>query len=81
MYENLYKSPIIIRFLFTVVSWLPVPLVKQVTGPRATTVNMIRTIPGLGHIFVYNDSHLSFDQQYVLTVESLSSLISLLYLD
>ena len=34
----------IIRFLFTVVSWLPVPLVLQVTGPRATTVNMIRTI-------------------------------------
>ena len=34
----------IIRFLFTVVSWLPVPLVYQVTGPRATTVNMIHTI-------------------------------------
>ena len=38
---------LIIRFLFTVVSWLPVPLVLQVTGPRATTVNMIRTIVSL----------------------------------
>ena len=34
----------IIRFLFTVVIWLPVPLVLQVTGPRATTINMIRII-------------------------------------
>ena len=38
------KTQFQIRFLFTVVSWLPVPLVFQVTGPRATTVNMIRTI-------------------------------------
>ena len=36
-YEDLMSNSTIIRFLFTVVSWLPVPLVKQVTGPRATT--------------------------------------------
>ena len=40
----MHKNRTIIRFLFTVVSWLPVPLVLQVTGPRATTVNMIRII-------------------------------------
>ena len=33
--------------MFTVVSWLPVPLVLQVTGPRATTVNI-----GLSIVFV-----------------------------
>ena len=32
------KKSGIIRVLFTVVSWLPVPLVKQVTGSVATTV-------------------------------------------
>ena len=31
----------IMTLMFTVVSWHPVPLVKLVTGPRATTVNMI----------------------------------------
>ena len=31
--------------MFTVVSWLPVPLVLQVTGPRATTVNIGLSIP------------------------------------
>ena len=30
--------------MFTVVSWLPVPLVEQVTGPRATTVNIGLTV-------------------------------------
>ena len=40
-----YKvKPCTICFLFTVVSWLPVSLIEQVTGPRATTVNMIHTI-------------------------------------
>ena len=42
--NNMLRDAGIIRFLFTVVSWLSVPLVYQVTGPRATTVNMIRTI-------------------------------------
>ena len=30
--------------MFTVVSWLPVPLIQQVTGPRATTVNIALTV-------------------------------------
>ena len=30
--------------MFTVVSWHPVPLVKLVTGPRATTVNIALTV-------------------------------------
>ena len=30
--------------MFTVVSWLPVPLVEQVTGPRAMTVNIGLTV-------------------------------------
>ena len=38
------SRPMYNPFLVTAVSWLPVPLVKQVTGPRATTVNMIHTI-------------------------------------
>ena len=42
--ENKQTNQGIVRFLFTVVSLLPVPLVKQVTGPRVTTVNMIRTL-------------------------------------
>ena len=33
--------------MFIVVSWLPVPLVYQVLGPRATTVNIGSTIPFL----------------------------------
>ena len=35
---------IIMPSMFTVVSWLPVPLVQQVTGPRATTVNIGLTV-------------------------------------
>ena len=41
---NSLEIIIIIRFLFTVVSCLLVSLVYQVTGPRATTINTIRTI-------------------------------------
>ena len=37
--NNNTKNTRIIRVLFTVVSWLHVPLVQQVTGPVATTVN------------------------------------------
>ena len=48
---------------------------------RGTYTCINHPLPGLGHIFVYNDSHLSLNQQYVLTVESLSLLISFLYLD
>ena len=42
--ENKQTNQGIVRFLFTVVSLLPVPLVKQLTGQRVTTVNMIRTL-------------------------------------
>ena len=41
-YEKLMPS------MFTVVSWLPVPLVSQVTGPRATTVNIALTVVYIG---------------------------------
>ena len=34
------RCRIIMPSIFTVVSWLPVPLVLQVAGPRATTVNI-----------------------------------------
>ena len=37
--------------MFTVVSWLPVPLVKQMTGPRATTVNNALTVAMQSLIF------------------------------
>ena len=37
--------------IFTDVSWLPVPLVKQVTGPRATTVNIVLTLSGFIRFF------------------------------
>ena len=30
--------------MFTVVSWLPVPLAYQATGPRATTINIGLTV-------------------------------------
>ena len=35
----IYSFTYIIQVLFTVGSWLPVPLVYQVTGPMVTTVN------------------------------------------
>ena len=54
---------------------------KCITAVRGTYKCINHPLPGLGHIFVYNDSHLSLNQQYVLTVESLSLLISFLYLD
>ena len=58
---------------------------KCITAVRGTYTCINHPLPGLGHIFVYNDFHLqkkiSLNQQYVLTVESLSLLISFLYLD
>ena len=39
----------IIRFLFTVMSWLPVLLVWHLAGPRATTVNNV-------HVLLRHDS-------------------------
>ena len=54
---------------------------KCITAVRGTYTCINHPLPGLGHIFVNNDSHLSLNQQYVLTVESLSSLISFLFLD
>ena len=54
---------------------------KCITAVRDTYTCINHPLPGLGHIFVYNDSHLLLNQQYVLTVESLSLLISFLYLD
>ena len=54
---------------------------KCITAVRVTYTCINHQLPGLGHIFVYKDSHLSLNQQYVLTVESLSLLISFLYLD
>ena len=45
VYFELSREPILFVFcLLSVVSWLLVPLVEQVTGPRAKTINMIRTI-------------------------------------
>ena len=37
--------------IFTVVSWLPIPLVEQVTGPRVTTVNIALIVVGNYNIF------------------------------
>ena len=54
---------------------------KCITAVRGTYTCINHLLPGLGYIFVCNDSHLSLNQQYVLTVESLSLLISFLYLD
>ena len=34
----------LLTLMFTVVSWLYVPLIEQVTGPRATTVNNALTV-------------------------------------
>ena len=42
--DDKLKSFCIMPSMFTVVSWLPVPLVYQVTGPRATTVNIGLTV-------------------------------------
>ena len=55
--------------------------IDTITAVRGTYTSINHPLPGLDHIFVYTDSHLSFNQQYVLTVESLSLLISFLYLD
>ena len=38
--------------MFTVVSWLAVPLVQQVTGHRATTVNIGLTVCLCAHLFI-----------------------------
>ena len=44
---------------------------KCITAVRGTYTCINHPLPGLGHIFVYNDSHLSLNQQYVLTVVNL----------
>ena len=54
---------------------------KCITAVRGTYTCINHPLPGIGNIFVYNDSYLSLNQQYVLTVESLSLLISFSYLD
>ena len=63
--------------MFTVVSWLPVPLVKQVTGPRETTVNIELSIVTL-LVFVILSSLSELVKVLVFVI--LSSLLELVNL-
>ena len=47
LYVSDHKQRSIMPLMFTVVSWLPEPLVEQVKGPRATTINIGLSIIGV----------------------------------
>ena len=52
LFQGIRTSIAIMTSIFSVVSWLPVPLAKQLIGPRATTVNNALTVRN--HITLYN---------------------------